>query len=540
MTKPVVLVILDGWGIAPSGPGNAVKLAQTPNLNRFAKTFPSTKLLASGQAVGLPKAEAGNTETGHLNLGAGQIVYQDLPRINQSIADGSFFQNQALLQAATHVKNFNSHLHLMGLIGTGGVHSSTLHLLTLLNFAKSQKLTKVYLHLFTDGRDSPPTSALNFIARVQKEIQKLALGQIATIIGRYYAMDRDFRWDRTQRAYQALTENKGILAESAQAAVSLAYAKKLSDEFIEPTLILDQNNQPLPRIANNDAVVFFNFRIDRPRQLTKAFVIADFQNLGGSKSFDPYDIKYHKKHYPLSQTPSQPFTRSVSLKNLFFVTFTEYEKGLPVTVAFPPQAVKRPLGKVISENNLKQLRVAETEKERFVTYYFNGLREDPFPGEDRIIVPSAKIPTYDQKPQMSAQEIVSSLLERTASGDYGLVVVNFANPDMVSHTGNIAATTKACEVVDASLGKITLNLLGIGGTVLITADHGNAEQMISAGSGEVNTEHSTNPVPLIIISDQLTGKPITLEQGILADVAPTILKLLNIPKPPEMTGRELI
>ena len=539
MYKPVVLIILDGWGIAPAGPCNAISQAKTPNIDRFSKTFFSTTLQASGEAVGLPKGEAGNTETGHINLGAGQIVYQDLARINQAIADGSFSKNQALLQSVKHLEGFNSNLHIMGLVGAGGVHSSTQHLLALLRFYKTHKISRVFLHLFTDGRDSPPTSALTFTARVENEIKKIQVGQIATIMGRYYGMDRDLRWERTQKAYEALSLSKGTHASSTREAISQAYNKKQTDEFIQPTIILDSKGNPLPRIKTNDAVVFFNFRIDRPRQLTKSFVIPDFNALLLPKTFDPYDIKYHGKHRPV-KTPRQPFERAEKIKNLFFITMTEYEKGLPVTVAFPPKLVSNPLAKVLADNKLTQLHVSETEKERFITYYFNGLREDPVTGEDRMIIPSAKVPTYDQKPEMSAEEITRTLLERTVAGSHNFIVVNFANADMVGHTGNIKTTISACQVVDTAIGRVALNIIGQGGAVLITSDHGNAEQMINRQTGGVDTEHSLNPVPFIVVANNLPAKPPVIHQGILADVAPTILKLLGIPKPEEMTGKELI
>lgn len=541
MLSPLVLLILDGWGIAPPGPGNAISQAKTPNIDRFAKTFPTTQLLAAGEAVGLPKGEDGNTETGHINLGAGQIVFQDLARINHAIADGSFFQNEAFLQAIKHANDFRSNLHIMGLVGSGGVHSSTDHLLALLRFVKSQKFSRLFLHLFTDGRDSPPTSAKTYVEQIEAEITKIGVGRIATIIGRYYAMDRDKRWQRTQKAYVALTAGKGLDANSAKDAITQAYSNQQTDEFIEPTIILDNVGKPLPRITDNDSIIFFNFRIDRPRQLTKAFILPDFETAKPTREgFDPYAIKYHQKHQPEAQSSIKHFAREVKLQNIFFTTMTEYERGLPVSIAFPPQTITTPLGKVISDNQLNQLRITETEKERFVTYYFNGQREDPFPGEDRIIIPSAKVATYDLKPEMSAHEITAALLERTTLQKYQLFIVNIPNADMVGHTGNLPATIKACEVVDQCVGKIVLNILGLNGTVLITADHGNAEELINLSTGEVDTEHSANPVPLIIASDKYTQKKPTLQTGILADIAPTVLKALSLPIPSEMTGKPLI
>jgi len=540
MIKPVVLLILDGWGYASPGPGNTISLAKTPNFDRFSKTFPSIKLQAAGEAVGLPKGEDGNTETGHLNIGAGQIVYQDLARIDQAIADGTYFQNKAFIQAVKHTQNFNSSLHLLGLIGTGGVHSSNGHLYALMKFAQSQKVKNLYLHLFTDGRDSPPTSALTFINHIENEIKKIGIGQIATISGRYYAMDRDLRWPRTQKAYDALTQNTGLKATTPQQAIEQSYAKKITDEFIEPTIITNQSGQPVTSIKNNDAIIFFNFRVDRPRQLTKAFVLNTFENYQAPTSFDPYDIKYHHTHQPKQSTVQKTFKRNVVLSNLNFATMTEYEKGLPTSVAFPPHKVEYPLGRVLSENNINQLRLAETEKERFVTYYFNGQKEDPFQGEDRIIIPSAKVATYDLKPEMATMQTMQTLLEKTATGDYGVFIVNLAAPDMVAHTGNVKATIKACEIVDKALGTICMNILGQKGAVIITADHGNAEELINVQSGEVDTEHSANLVPFILVADQYMNKQLNSQQGILADIAPTILKLLGIKQPKQMTGRSLI
>ena len=539
MLKPVVLIIMDGWGIAPAGPGNAITSAQTPHLTRLSQLYPKTTLQASGEAVGLPKGEVGNTETGHLNLGAGRIIYQDLPRINRAIADGSFFQSKQLSQVVSHVNNYHSNLHFMGLTGAGGVHASNDHILALLQWCKQSQISRVFLHLFTDGRDSPPTSASSYISQLEQEMTRLGVGKIATLMGRYYGLDRDHRWDRTQRAYEALTEGKGADSVTAIQAIQQAYAAKITDEFIEPTIILDDSGQPLPRINDNDAVVFFNFRIDRPRQLTKAFILPQFENAEIVSSFDPFAVKYFQKHQePLDKTHS--FKRAKFLSNLFFVTMTQYEKGLPATVLFPPETVKTPIGEIFAQSNLKQLHVTETEKERFVTYYFNGQREDPFIGEDRIIVPSAQVSTYDQKPQMSASEITQTLLERMGAGNYDFVVVNLANADMVAHTGNIPATIKACEIVDECVGKIALNVIGQGGAVLITSDHGNAEEMIDPDTGGIETEHSDNVVPLIIAADKFSSQKEAMSPGILADVAPTILKLMGIPKPDSMTGKELI
>lgn len=539
MKKPVVLLVLDGWGIAPPGPGNALSLAALPNFESYKKRYPHTQLLASGEAVGLPPGEDGNTETGHLNLGAGRIVYQDLPRINMSVADGSFAKNEAFTGAFQYALNHNSNIHILGLLSDGMVHSNREHLYELLRLAKDTQMRKrVFLHMFTDGRDSPPNAGLRFIKELQEYIQKEESGVIASIMGRYYAMDRDRRWERTEKAYNALTSESGHFAASPEEAIQQAYDKKITDEFIEPTIILDSEGKPYSRITNHDAVIFFNFRIDRPRQLTKAFVLSDFET-HIRQSFDPYTIKYYHKHVIEEDTRLKPFKRNIVLKDLFFVTMTEYERDLPVTVAYPPMVFKSPLGKVIADANERQLRMSETEKERFVTYYFNGLREDAFSGEDRLIIPSQKVATYDLKPEMSARELTEKLLDRISSGVYAFILVNFANPDMLGHTGNISASIKGVEVVDECLGKIVPAVLELDGTVLITADHGNVEEMLGE-EGEMDTEHSIYPVPLIVINKQLEGKEYTIPSGKLGDVAPTILGLLQIPIPEVMTGKNLL
>ena len=535
MVKPVILIILDGWGIAPEGPGNAVSLAKIPNYNSYWSSFPHTKLQASGEAVGLPNQERGSSAVGHLNLGAGRIIYQDLPRINMAIADGSFFKIPSFLEACLHVRKNNSNLHLMGLLGQGGVHSNIEHLFALLHLLKEQDVKKVYLHLFTDGRDSPPNSASTFIDLVQTKIKENGLGNIATIVGRYYAMDRDNNWDRTEIAYQALTKEFSVSVLDPKEAINQQYAEGLSDEFLKPIIV-----KGTPRIQKNDAVIFFNFRIDRPRQLTKAFVYDDFEKIVGQKiAFDPYTEKYSKKTYVEDRVASI-FKRGPKIENLYFVCMTEYEKDLPSKVAFPPVTVGLPLGKILSERGLRQLRITETQKERFVTYYFNGQNDLLFPEEERMIIPSPNIATFDLKPEMSAMEITDTLVKKIMGQTYDFILVNFANPDMVGHTGNLQAGVKACEAVDACLGKIISIILNLGGVGIITADHGNVEEMINLQTGEIDTEHSRNPVPFIITGQNYYGKPNVLPTGILADVAPTILKLLNLNIPGEMSGRSLI
>lgn len=535
MIKPVVLIVLDGWGLAPAGPGNAISQAKIPNFQKYWAVYPRTQLQASGEAAGLPKGERGNSEAGHLNLGAGSIVFQDLPRIDMAIADGTFFQKEAFLRAVEHVRKNQSRLHLLGLIGAGGVHSSMEHLLALIRFAKNQNITNLYLHLFTDGRDSPPTSAINYILKVEEELKNLGIGKIATLIGRYYAMDRDNRWERTQKAYDLLVLGKGEEASNAIEAIKKSYSLGKTDEFIEP-IVLDKKGM----INDNDAVIFFNFRIDRPRQLTKAFVLPNFETLEIKKlSFDPYAERYGLKIYEAPKGTTT-FKREKILKNLFFVTMTEYEKNLPVAIAFPPEPVKMPLARVLSERGLRQLHIAESEKYPHVTAFFDGGREKPFVGEDWVEIPSPKVATYDLKPEMAAYELTDQVLKRLKGNMYDFVLVNFANPDMVGHTGVISAGIKACEAVDECLGKIVNTVITLNGTCIITADHGNVEEMINLTTGEIDTEHSTNPVPFIVIDKRYNHGGRILPRGILGDVAPTILGILGIEKPQLMMGKNLL
>ena len=543
-SKLVLLVVLDGWGISAPGPGNPLSQADLPNMRKFMSAFPHTQLQASGEAVGLPRGEVGNTETGHLNLGAGRIVYQDLQRINMSIADGLFYQNQILIGAIDHARTSGGNLHLMGLIGAGGVHSNIEHLFALIELARKHQFNKVFLHLFTDGRDSPPTAAKTYISQVREVINKHGVGQIASITGRYWAMDRDMRWDRTAKAYWALTKGEGHLFKTPEEAVDASYAEGKTDEFIEPCLMSDATGKPLTLIKANDSVVFFNFRIDRPRQLARAFTLPDFSKANLPVGFDPYKVKYEKTHLAAPAPATEPFNRGPRIENLYFATMTQYEKAIMeagAKVAFPPETVKLPLGAIIADAGYKQLRISESEKERFVTFYFNGQQEVAFDGEDRIVVPSPKVATYDLKPEMSAREITENVLTRIkVQGRYQFVLVNFANPDMVGHTGNIGAAVKACEIVDECLGKFNDFIMAYGGCMLVTADHGNVEEMIDPTTGIIETEHSGNSVPFIVVSQKTMGKPITLPSGILADVAPTVLKILGIAIPSNMTGRNLL
>lgn len=541
MVKPVVLIVLDGWGLAPPGPGNAISLAKLETIPFLWNTYPHTELAASGEAVGLPYDEDGNTETGHINIGAGRTVYQDLPRITMAIKDGSFYTNDAFLAALAHARTNNSNIHLLGVVSDAGVHASREHLYALLELIKKQGMTdNVYIHVFTDGRDAPPTSGERFVGELQSHLSALGVGKIASVIGRYYAMDRDRRWERTEKAYRCLTEvDGGLLASSATAAIRSSYTHHITDEFIEPTIITDTTGKPLSRIQDNDAVIFFNFRIDRPRQLTRALILRDFETAKWAVAFDPYAVKYYHRHILHVEDRTRPFTRNAVLNNLFFVTMTQYEPNLPVSVAYPPQKVFAPLGSVLSEYKIRQLRVSETEKERFVTYYFNGMREEPYSQEDRLIIPSPDVPTYDLKPEMAALELTEQVLHRVAIGVYGFILINFANPDMVAHTGNISASVKACEVTDSCVGSIVRAILAKEGTCIITGDHGNVEEMLGA-DGNMDTEHSTFSVPFIMVNNSYQGNPLSLPKGKLGDIAPSILSHMNIPIPPEMTGKNLL
>jgi 2,3-bisphosphoglycerate-independent phosphoglycerate mutase len=537
--KSVVLIVLDGYGIAPPGPGNAVYLANPTTITSFTYTFPNTTLRASGDAVGLPAEEVGNTEVGHISLGAGRIVYQDLTRINLSIADGSFYKNEVFVNAIDHVKkNPGSKLHLLGLVAEGSVHSNINHLYALLYLAKESGIHDVLVHAITDGRDSPPKAAASTIQQVEEKMSQLGVGKIATVMGRYYAMDRDQRWDRVEKAYLCYTEGVGNKAASAAEAIQTAYKNDKTDEFIEPTVISKDNELPL--IKDNDTIIFFNFRIDRPREITKAFVLDQFDKEHVFvKSFDPYEVKYSKSHIRQPDTAA-PFIRKKKLQNIYFATMTEYEKQLPVSVAFPPNPVQTPLAKVISEKGLKQLHMSESEKERFVTFYFNGQREEAFPNEDRTIIPSPKVATYDLKPEMSAPEVCEELIKQMKTNKYNFILVNFANADMVGHTGNIEATIKAVQTLDSCLAKIYETAKELNYTLCITADHGNAEQKINPTTGDISTEHTANPVPFIVVDKEFEGRPGHLQPGILADVAPTILNLMQVEKPSSMTGRDLL
>jgi len=515
--KPVALIILDGFGLAPASAGNAIDVAQTPNLDRYLKGYPHAELIASGQSVGLPANEVGNTEVGHLTIGAGRLIPQDLMKINMSIESGTFYDNRALVAASNFVKSRSSSLHIFGLLSSGNVHSSEAHLKALLQFCKKEGLTKVYLHVFTDGRDAPMNEALNLIPELDNELQLLKIGRIVSISGRYYAMDRDNRWERIQKTYDAMTLGEGPKAITASDAIKNAYNKGLSDEFIEPTMIGD-----VATVKENDAIIFFNYRIDRAKELTKAFVMPGFNQ----------------------------FSRKIILKNIFFVTMTEYEKNIGVSdVAFGSEQVEKTLNVVLSEANLKQLHMSESEKERFVTYYFDGLRETRVAGEDVKIIASPRVATYDKKPEMSLPKLSREIRKQLRRDTYNFAVMNIANPDMVAHTGNLEATITAIRAVDKYLEEIVRQVDKQGGITIITADHGNAEELLTysntsffftTGKGTMNTDHSNNPVPMVIIGKQFLGKSNFLGKGSLADVAPTILGLMGIQIPVQMTGRNLL
>jgi len=543
--KPVVLVILDGYGAAPPSSGNAISLAKTPTFDSLLENYPNTQLIAAGESVGLPANEEGNTEVGHLTIGAGRVVLQELKRINLAIENGSFFNNRALLNLANHVKSKNSKLHIFSLVGSGKVHSSMDHLYAVLQFFKKEALDRVFLHLFTDGRDAPPKEAGEIVDGLEHFLSVTKSGTIASISGRYFAMDRDRRWDRIEGVYKALVFGEGLGAKSAKEAIEQAYSRNQTDEFIEPTVVVSSHGEPA-LVSDGDGVIFTNFRIDRPRELTMSFVVPDFENLGG-RSFDETGGGGKNE----SSKTASTFNRVKVPRDLFFVTMTQYHKNIPVSdVAFPPANVDKPLASIISDAGMTQLHMSESEKERFVTYYFNGLREGAFPNEDRIIVPSPKVATYDLKPEMSLPELSGLFVKHIKSAKYNFCVVNFANPDMVAHTGNLKATIRAVEFTDNYLSHVVKAILSMDGTIIVTADHGNAEELLNfpassffytTKEGTINTDHSNNPVPVVVASKALLGKKISqVKRGGLADIAPTVLNVMGLGIPPDMTGRSLL
>lgn len=512
MTKNITaLIILDGFGVSRDQEGNAIRQADTSNYDRFLREYPHTTIRASGLDVGLPEGQMGNSEVGHLNIGAGRIVYQDFTRISKAIQDGDFFEKEEFLEAIQHVKQHNSKIHFMGLISDGGVHSHLEHLYALLSLVKKHGLEKAYVHCFMDGRDVPPTSGREYIETLENKMKEIGVGRIATVMGRYYAMDRDKRWERVEKAYNAMVLAEGRRADSALKAVDQSYQENITDEFIIPTVI-QEGNEPTARIEANDAVIFFNFRPDRAREITRTLIEPDFKDFNREGGYVP----------------------------VFFVSMTQYDETFTnLKVAYKPQSLRNTFGEYISKKGLRQLRIAETEKYAHVTFFFNGGEEVPNEGEDRVLIPSPKVPTYDMKPEMSAYEVAEEAVERIRSGQYDVMVLNFANPDMVGHTGMMEAAEAAVHAVDVCLGKVVDAILAQGGKAIITADHGNAEHMMEYGTGEPFTAHTTNIVPFILIDPHHKG--VTLrEDGCLADIAPTLLDLLNLEKPQEMTGTSMI
>ena len=501
--KMVLLTILDGFGLSDEQDGNAILAAHTPNLDRIFSEYPTVRLEASGEAVGLPSGQMGNSEVGHLNIGSGRVVYQELTRIGKAVEDGSFYRNGALFSAIENVKERGTCLHLMGLLSDGGVHSHNTHLYALLRLAERHGVSDVCVHAFLDGRDVGPKTADRYLAELETCIGE-SVGRIASISGRYYAMDRDNRWERVEKSFDAIVRGAGLYANSSDEAIGAAYGRGESDEFVVPTVIVRDGN-PVGVIDAGDSVVFFNFRADRARQITRAFIDKDF-------------AEFEREYMPL-----------------MFVSMTEYDGSFKIPVAFPPELIARTLGEVVSINGLRQLRVAETEKYAHVTFFFNGGVEEPLSGEDRVLVPSPMVSTYDLKPEMSARVVTLKVVEAIQSKRYDLIVLNYANCDMVGHTGNFDATVKAVEAVDLYVGRVVDVIKNIGGVMILTADHGNAEQMCE-DCDVAHTAHTNNPVPLSIISQEVYR----LQDGILADVAPTILDLLGVEQPVEMTGRSLV
>lgn len=528
--KKVVLVVLDGFGVASYSHGNAIALAEPRCLDQLVATFPTVSLLAAGPVVGLPWGEVGNSEVGHLNIGAGRIVGQDLPRINAAIQDRSFFKNQTFLDACEHVKKNNSKLHLMGMVSGGGVHSSEHHLYALMGVAAEQGVKEVYIHMFTDGRDSPQKEAFDTVKKINRHIEEIGVGKIATVAGRFYAMDRAKHWDQTELVYQAMVNGIGESADSAEDAILNAYNQNIYDEMIPPTAVIAREEghggsmHPVAKVADNDACIFFNYRSDRALQLTQAFVQPDVMDIP-------------KKHAPLN--------------NLFFVTMTEYFFGLPVHVAFPSVNLENNLAEYLSKKGLKQFHIAESEKYAHVTSFFNGGASDPFPGEERKIVSSPENnKNYALHPEMSGAELTEILIDKIKNEDFNFYLANFANPDMVGHTGNLQAGIRAVQYIDRFLHEIAEAALSVGAALIITADHGNIESMINLKTGEIDKEHSTSPVPFILVAREFEIDPpkdrdyLSLSShvpvGVASDVAPTILELMGLNKPKEMNGVSLL
>jgi len=506
--KPVALIILDGFGLRENTHGNAVAQAKKPNFDRYWAAYPHTTLTACGEAVGLPEGQMGNSEVGHLNIGAGRIVYQDLTRISKSIREGEFFHNETLLGAVRHVKEKGKKMHFYGLLSDGGVHSHMDHLFALLDLAKREQLSEVYIHAFLDGRDVAPDSAKGYVERLQRKIAETGTGRIATIQGRYYAMDRDKRWERTEKSYRAMVYGEGPAYTDPVQAIAESYEKSVFDEFVVPTVIVGEDGKPVGLVESEDAVVFFNFRPDRAIQLSQVFTNEDF------RGFDRGD------RFP---------------QNLYFVCMTLFSETVGGYVAYKPKDLDNTLGEVLVQNNLKQLRIAETEKYPHVTFFFSGGRDVELPGETRILINSPKVATYDLKPEMSAYEVAEAAVQEIEADRQDVIILNFANPDMVGHSGKLEPTIKAVEATDECLGRVVEAILAKGGVACITADHGNADLVLDDNDRPF-TAHTTNPVPFIVTKQGIALR----EGGILADIAPTMLDLLEIRQPEEMTGKSII
>lgn len=505
--KPVALIIMDGFGLREESFGNAVAQAKKPNYDRYRATYPFTTLTACGEAVGLPEGQMGNSEVGHLNIGAGRIVYQDLTRISKSIKDGDFFENETLLGAVRHAKNNNKRLHLYGLLSDGGVHSHIDHIYAILDLAKKEQLEEVYIHAFLDGRDVAPDSAQYYMGQLLHYIDQIGIGKIATVQGRYYAMDRDKRWERVEKSYRAMVYGEGPQSDDPLKAIIASHEASVMDEFVLPTVIVDEHGNPAGLVESEDAVIFFNFRPDRSIQLSQVFT---------SEAFESFD---RGSNHPT---------------NIYFVCLTLFSETVGGYVAFTPKNLDNTLGEVLVQHHKKQLRIAETEKYPHVTFFFSGGRDKELPGETRILINSPKVATYDLQPEMSAYEVTATAVKEIEANRHDVIILNFANPDMVGHSGMLEPTIKAVEVTDDCLGQVVEAVLAKGGIAIITADHGNAD-LVYDEHKRPHTAHTTNPVPFIITSNNEDLR----EDGILADIAPTILELLDLPKPEEMTGKSM-
>jgi len=533
--KPIVLTILDGWGYRPDTHGNAIALARKPTYDHLVEKFPSTLIHASDHFVGLPDGQMGNSEVGHLNLGAGRVVRMDIMRIDSAIADGSFFTNPALVQAVTLAAQQNRALHLLGLVSDGGVHSQQRHLYALLRLAARHKLTRVFVHAFMDGRDTMPTSGLGYLESLEQQIREIGVGQIASVSGRYFAMDRDLRWEKELQAFDAMVTGspQGGVYTDPLARVRELYNNEITDEFIPPFTVIDQHGAPIGPIRSNDVCICFNYRADRVRQITRVFG-RNCDVPGGLTAKDARDL-------PKADELDLEIPRAEAPANIHYVCMTQYDKNFTVPVVIPPESMDNLLANVMADANLRNLRVAETEKYAHVTYFFNGGIEKPFPGEDRVLIPSQKVATYDLAPEMSAEGIADAVVKAVNDTAFDVIIVNFANADMVGHSGRIEPTVRAVETVDTQLGRIYQAIKQRGGSLLVTADHGNAELLIDPVTGGPHTAHTTNPVPFILVTDErdTSHHEILRPGGSLRDISPTILKLLGLKKPHEMTGTGL-